>query len=1267
MKITAVMWNSYLPLFRKAAKSIGTDLCIHATRDLEDKPEKVRQVIRDCESADLILLYRTGSLFWTEIEDEIRRIGQTIPIVCVGYDPSYWLLSTVDPAIVATTYAYISYNGRSNIENLLKYLPTCLLGINRSPQPPIPVPWEGICHPDAARDALTMEEFMDWYPARNAPWIAVLLSRTAWVTGNLAMEHLVIRSLEEKGLNVIPVFTYAVRDDALGAAGMADVIERFLLSGKMPKISALVKLVSFFVGASKEDSSSSANPGRGVSVLSRLGVPVFQPIIAYYTSISRWEEENTLTGDIGWSVALPEFEGVIEPIIIGAQAEGGEPSGQRRPIPDRVEKLARRVARWVRLTATPRAERKVAFILHNAPCAGVEANIGSAAHLDSLESVARILATMKKEGYQVTHPASGEELARLFLDKKAISEFRWTTAGDIVAHGGCLARIPRDEYTAWFAFLPERTQAEMTDAWGEPPGKGMVFEDTILVTGLSFENAIVCVQPKRGCYGAKCDGEVCKILHDPHVPPTHQYLATYHWIDQVFGADLIIHVGTHGNLEFLPGKGVALSGTCYPDIAIGDMPHLYIYNADNPAEGAIAKRRSYACIIDHLMPVMEQAGLYDELEDLERILDEYESARYDPARAHALAHEIGEAIQKAHLEREFPVNHDTDIGDILPRLHEQLSRLRLTKIPVGMHIFGNIPDDGKEIALIRAVLEYETGPGSLQAAIAGEMGYSSPILVSEPKAGTSGDCDPDGRIREEISARAARIITAVLAGGKTGAAIGLPGSDPGTVDLLVSRILDIHERIQASDEMRALLSAMNGSYIPPGPSGLITRGRDDILPTGRNFYSLDPHRLPSRSAYTVGEQLAYALLKRYREEHGQLPESVGYYWMANDVMWTDGEGLAQLFALIGVRPVWQGNGRVKSFTIIPPDELGRPRIDILVRASGIIRDNFPHLIELLDDAVSAVAALDEPDGINYVRKHAREAVQEQDSSWREATLRIFAGMEGTYSSGVNLAVYAGAWKEEADLADIYLAYNGYAYGRGVSGTASHGQFAKALSTVGVTFNKMPTDEYDLLGCCCYFANQGGMTAAARQLSGKEIPAYFGDTREPGQARVNTLGDEIRRVVRSKILNPRWIEGMKEHGYRGAAEISKRVGRVYGWEAATQEVDDWIFDEVAETFVNDPQMRDFFAEKNPYALEEMARRLLEAEERGLWDADPEILEELKNSYLEIESWMEDEEHVGEFQGGSVDIITRADAPEWDASMLQVLGQVRGKMHKREQNG
>lgn len=1280
-RITAVVWHSHATCLRNAAAKVAAELAVqvYSARYLQEGKEDMTAALADLAAADLIFFYRsTGETVWDQLEEAVRGLGR--PVVCVAHDPALWVLSTVPAAVVAKCHTYIVQGGEENFARMLRYLAAVVLGEPFSVDEPVVFPWEGIYHPDAPMAFTAVEDYLAWYQPRG-PVVGILFARNQWVNQTLAVEDALIRALEARGLSVIPAFCYSLRDESLGTRGSDQVMrEYFLDRDERPRVAAVVKLLFFFLSARsrtddflREDVAAS-----GVKLLQKLGVPVFQPVVSFYKTVEEWEADpQGLEQDIAWTVAMPEFEGVIEPVFLGAARRMGEME-VRQPVPERVERLADRVAKWVSLRQKPVNERRVAFMLHNNPCASVEATVGGGAHLDTLESVARILRRMQEAGYRVEAPASGRELIDTIMERKAVSEFRWTTVQEIVDKGGALKLMPVNEYREWFNGLSPRVKERLTEAWGAPPGEvkngvpaAMVHQGKIVITGVRYGNAVVCVQPKRGCAGARCDGQVCKILHDPDIPPTHQYLATYRWLEQEFGADVIVHVGTHGNLEFLPGKGVGLSGECYPDLAIGTMPHLYIYNADNPPEGTIAKRRSYAVLVDHMQTVLARGGLYDELAELERYLEEYEKAKIaDPARAHMLEHLVVQEIKKTNLDQQVPVDGGhAAFSSIVEKAHAALSLIRNTYIQDGQHIFGDIPQGWRRVEFLSTILRFDSGEKiSLRRAVARLMGLDLAELLADqgrysPRHGKS-----YGALLEEIDGASRAFVNILLHGQPVTAAeaesvLGEGLLEPGYLEelnALLPRVLDLNNRVEASREIEALLDGFAGRYIPAGPSGLITRGRDDVLPTGRNFYSLDPYRVPTRAAWEVGKRLAEKVLAKHLAEEGRYPENIAIYWMCTDIMWADGEDLGQMLYLLGCRPKWLPNGRVAGIEVIPLKELGRPRIDLTVRVSGITRDNFPNCVELLDEAVQAVAALNESLEQNFVRKHTLAQLDGQDDpqAWRDATLRIFASKPGTYQAGVNLAVYASAWKEEKDLADIFVYWNGYAYGKDVFGKEAFRQLQAGLKTVDVTYNKVVTDEYDLFGCCCYFGTHGGMTAAARVASGKELRTYYGDTREPEHVEVRTLADEIRRVVRTKLLNPKWIEGQKRHGYKGAGDIAKRIGRVYGWEASTREVDDWIFDDITRTFVLDEENRKFFQEHNPWALEEIARRLLEAAQRGLWEADPEVLEGLKEAYLEVEGWLEEKmgEVKGDFQGGAIDILTAEEVGDWGARMQEMKAKL-----------
>ncbi len=1261
MKLFTIMWSNYVPPLRAACSAGGLELTAYSNKQINLCPELLDAVREAMDEADVVLIYRTSDPFWEELEPDIREAGKGCPVIVTGSDPSLWGLSTVEPTVSATVHTYLLYNGDENLTNLVRYLRAVLFDEKTYFREPTPLAWEGIHHPLLDGVFTDTGEYLDAYCAAlgepASGWVGLLYSRSNWVNRNMEVERSLIASLEEQGLGVIPAFFYSIKDVNLGNRSGAEVIEQYFVSGGEPLVQGIVRLSSFFLASGGRATGEQDAPA-GVELMKRLNIPLFCPLISYYKDADQWlADPEGLGRQVGWSIAMPEFEGVIEPMVIGASQGTANPEEERyEPLPDRIDCFAARVAAWLRLGRKPPAERKVAFILHNNPCVSVEASVGGGAHLDTLESVSRIMHAMREAGYAIDPPADGKALIDEILNRKAVSEFRWTTVEEIVAKGGALDRLEPERYLPWFGELSEAARNRMIEAWGSPPGEekdgvpaAMVLDGRILVTGVRYGNAVVCAQPKRGCAGARCDGEVCRILHDPDVPPPHQYVATYKWLSREFRADVLIHVGTHGNLEFLPGKATGLSSGCFPDIGIDTMPHLYLYNADNPPEGTIAKRRSNAVLVDHMQTVMAPGQLYGDLDALERLLEEYRRFRgVEPGRAHTISHLIADAVKGLALV-EGEVTHD-NIDEKVIEIHNTLALLKGTRIPKGMHVFGSLPEGEALAEFVYAVVRYENGPESLRGMVAGAL---------EPGEGES-----DTAFRDRVD-ETARLLCKdflergiPLSDGFLAACSVRPDRD--AVHRIERFIRDVRDRVLATDEIGALFNGFNSGYVEPGPSGLITRGRPDILPTGRNFYSLDPHKLPSPAAWETGRMLAEKTLEKYRAEEGTWPENIAFYWQCTDIMWTEGEGLAQMLFLLGMRPLWQSNGRVRDFSVISLEELGRPRIDITVRVSGITRDNFPASIDLLDEAVRAASALPEPPDMNFVRKHTLERLAEADpldeQARRAATYRIFASMPGTYQAGTQLAVYASAWKTEQDLADVFLYWNGYAYGKGVFGDQAHGSLKESLKSVRLTFNKTVTDEYDLTGCCCYFGTHGGMINAARVVSGSEIRNYYGDTREQGEVGVRTLEEEVRRVARGKILNPAWIEGMKEHGYKGAGEISKRVGRLYGWQATAGAVDGAVFDDIARTFLMNDENREFFEENNPWALEEMGRRLLEAAQRGLWQPAEDVRDELTNLYLEIEGWIEERmgEVQGGFQGGSIDIMTMEDVAEWKKRMAEVLG-------------
>ncbi len=1285
LSIVSIMWGSYLPAFIKAAReSCYLDLTIFSQKEILNDSDVLEDFFSAASTADAILFYWTHDPFFEEIRARMDQISKRAVIITISYDPANWgLCATVSPSDCARAYGYMAEGGPENYKRLLEFTAS-FIRPEIEIRNPVPMPWQGILCPPDRQVFERFEDFVAVHPFDHDMTVGLLFSRHTFTNGDACLEEALIRAFASRGVNVLPVFCDGTPDPEAGSLGPVKAAETYFFDkeGK-PLIHALINLHYFFLGREKDDDAGETGvAAQSVNLFKELDVPVFKPVISYSRSVKEWEEDpQGLTAEVCFGIAMPEFEGNIEPVMVAASRKVRDEKNDtsfelRELIAERIDHLADRVKNFIRLGRKSVEERRVVFVFHKNECAGLEAGIGGAAGLDSGESVVRIMKKMAEKGYAVNNiPESGEELMQLILDRKAIAEFRWTTVDEIISKKGHLALLDTAVYQQWFDELPQKARAEITEGWGLPPGQemngvppSMVHEGKLVITGLNFGNVNVIMQPKRGCAGARCDAQVCKILHDPDIPPPHQYIATYMYMEKIFMADVIIHVGTHGNLEWLPGKGAGLSNACWPDIAIGKLPHLYIYNSDNPAEGVVAKRRSYAVTVNHLQAMLTISDTYEGLRDLEDLLNQYHQAADDPARAHQLEHLIQESIDRNNLRKEIDAASARNFHEVAQRCHELISSVKNSQTSVGMHVFGKIPQKEDLAEYINTILRFDTNNELNTRRLVFDL-WQEDIFDALRNPGGSGKCSrPYSDLLFEADRKAGKIIARIIEKQDLKSILmsecdRLPGRDLlKRFEAFSDIVLDVAGRINDSQEIDSLFNAMAGGHVPAGPSGFISRGRIDILPTGRNLYNVDPTRIPTKAAWQVGVRLADALVERYKNEEGTFPESVGMVWFASDIMRSDGEQIGQIFHLLGVRPKWKANGQVDGFDIISPEELGRPRIDVNIRVSGITRDCFPDTVRYVDEAVCAVALLNEDHQSNFIRKHVMEhAAQkgldpEDKEDFRRLSFRVFCAQPGVYKAGVNLAVYASAWKTDQDLADVYLFWNGYAYGSGENsfGVEAHTELVENLKRVQVTFDKHISDETDFLKCCGFYSNYGGMTVAAKTLSGRSPKTYYGDTRDPANVSVTDFADELRRVVRAKLLNPKYIKGMKEHGYKGAGDLNKRIGRVYGFGATTGEVDDWIFNEITKTFMLDPEMKQWFEKVNPWALEEIGRRLLEAETRDIWKPDPQLLEQLREAYLDTEACLEDRmgDVTGDFQGGAVDIMTSDDVESWNEKIKDI---------------
>ncbi len=1263
IRIFTVLWETHLPMLDRIKGSLEEEILINTPRTIEQSGISDDDLLKTIESCDATIIYRQNSDFSERIRALLYPVKEKLRIINFANDPSLWDLTSVDHDVAVKAYEYMLTGGDENLGRMIDYVAKTLCGKAGEPLPPIEFPWQAVVSPEDGE----MYESIDGYIKErvkdpNLPFVGVLASRPALLMDGLIIEKEMCRHLSENGLNPLLVFCDWSAKPDFGALSPSGVVKKFFARDDEPLVDTVIKMTTTFIGEDRDPGCKEAIP-ETAGYLCRMNVPVYQPVMMSEMTVPQWEESIGLAGDIAWHISFPEFEGIIDPYVVSSNID--ENGNRRRvSVPERMNRLAERIANHVALRRKPNSEKRVAIFLNNYPCNGVEANVGNAAGLDSLESIADLMKRLEEQGYRVDPPKDGKELIDTILGRKALSEFRWTTIQSIAANGGVLHAMDVDEYLRYFSTLTEKAQEDVKSTWGEPPGKAMVLNNRILITGVEFGNVAVIVQPKRGCYGARCDGQVCKILHDPACPPTHQFLACYHYFEDIWGADAIVHTGTHGCMEWTPGKGVGMTESCYPDIVMRSTPHFYIYNSDNPSEGLVAKRRSYATLIDHMQHLMTEVNLYGGYSELDGLLKEYGVAHTDPVRSDELKSKIIAKAEELKFGR-LGLSPEMSLYEVTKICHEELSRMRNSLMNKGLHVLGKMPQGDDLASAVTSIVRYGEEHDSLRDCICDLVGRDLSALYKDKGAyDEEFDCSNEEIIRR-VDDLTKSFVGCILNGKTVEESLKEIGLDSdGDVSgfaPFVETIHDVSDRISSSDEIGAMVNALNGGFVPPGPSGYITRGEYRIVPTGRNFYSMDPHAVPSKSAYSSGCKIAKVEIERYLEDTGEIPESLGFFWTMGELISTGGEQMSQMMYLLGAEPVWNGEGRVKDFRILSLEELGRPRIDVSVNVSCILRDNMMNAIDFMDSVVSAVADLDEPLEMNFVRMHSLQSIKDgMDES--DANARFFGAPPGTYTSGVNLAVFASAWKEDSDLANVFVRTKGHGYGGGRNGKPMYEQFATVLSRTKAVMEGSASDENDLLSCSCHFSNIGGMVSACRYLSDSEVKAYCIDTRDPRDISVGTLKEEIERAMRNRTLNPEWLEGMKAHGYKGANDIAKRVVRMFGWQATTHEVDDWLFDASVEAFVDDDEMREFFEKNNIYALEELERRLLEAQARGLWNPDPDTLERLKEAYLKIESELEEMAGDGEFQGGSIDMFTQKDVLEWDQ---RGVSDITSRIHSKKQ--
>ena len=1126
---------------------------------------------------------------------------------------------------------YLAKGGFANFEQLLYYFYNHFSEGNVACSDPIDQRNEGIYHPDFPLD-IELDDYLTRHVKPKRPTVGLWFYQTYWLNNNLAFVDAIIRSVEAHGANVIPVFHLRYKDADKGNNGADHIVEHYFMNEGKPRIDVLINPLLF--------SLSLASP-EYEGLLDKLGVVCIQAMMSM-GPYADWLEsvQGMRTMDVSFNAAQPEFDGnlITVPVATREQEKIDPITGgllnKYMPIPERIDKMVRLSLNWAKLRAIPNNEKKVAIIFHHYPPR--DDRIGCAAGLDSFASVINILDIMKEEGYIVEKSyEKGDDLANDVLSRMT-ADRRWLTPEKMAeraeAHAGA------DKYIGWHQELPEKIRDKMVTDWGEMPGDLFVHDDQLHFAGLVNGNVFITIQPPRG----HLEG-LEKNYHDMYLSPPHHYLAHYRWIRDVFKADAVIHVGKHGSLEWLPGKALGLSESCYPDLAIMELPNIYPYIINDPSEGTQAKRRSYACIIDHLTPVYTNADLYEDLAKVENLLADYAtSVKEDENKIDVLRPMIWEAVEEANLDKDLEIDESTVMADFdrfLEKLHSYLSELGDTMINDGLHTLGLPPEKERLVEFLAQLTRIANGDvPSMRESLVNAWGFDyDKLLDNRGKMLPEFGGRTGGQIIAQVHASTLALLQKFVANGFDTTSIStLLSEDLQGPSRDIEEVLDyiggsLKDNIAATtEELSATLTALSGHFVKPGPSGSPTRGQADILPTGRNFYSVDPNKIPSPAAWEVGKQLGDTLLERYIDEKGTYPDSVGIIVYGGSTMRTRGDDIAEIYYLMGLKPVWQkGSGNVNGLEVIPLEELGRPRIDVVPRVSGFFRDGFPNLMERIDEAVAIAASLNEPLESNMIRRHVLADVEDykkdgmsEDEAMREATFRVFSCPPGTYGAGVAELVESKNWESQDDLGESYIRYSSHAYGRGSYGNQKPKTFKKLLSRMDLTVKNEDSREYDMMSCTDYYNYYGGLIVAAKTVRGELPMAIMGDSSDPKRVKMRTTFEEAKHILRSRLVNPKWLEGMKRHGYKGAGDISHMMDVVLGWDATAEVVDDWMYASLAEKYALDPEMKEWMKEVNPYALQNILDKLLEAINRGMWQADKEMEQQLMEEYLEMEGEIEE---------------------------------------------
>ena len=1271
----------------RAADEVATDLVARSESDL-DEPEAVEAFCEELTDCDVAVLWLHGDKDsmpgYDRALDRCYEAG--IPVIVKATGDAFAIEDTTVPGTVRETVSeYLERGGSANLANCVRYLADRFTPETPGYDDPVALPTEGVYHPD--HPGASVEELYATLDD-GRPTVAVWFYESHWTHENTRYVDALVRAIEAEGANALPVFCNPVTDSE-EQEDAEWVVDNWLTSGTgEPIVDAVCSSFMFSLSMAERGRDANDEGGDAEEVfLKRLGVPVIQTVT---TMRSRSRYDSSDTGVMGFelalSVALPEFDGnVITHPISGKErtddeAGIGSAPKQHFPIEDRVDHAASLVVNWAELRYTPNNDKNVAVVLHNYPPS--DDGIGTAFGLDSPESTVNLLSELRKRNYDLggRFPDSGEELIETLTSQLTLDD-RWVAPEDV--RDLSVDVVPSEQYAEWWADADPDFRENVLEEWDDPP------ERPFAIPGAVFGNVIVTVQPPRG-FGM----DPSKVYHDSDLQPPHDYYAFYKWLREEFDADAVVHLGTHGSLEWLPGKTVGLDAESAPDALVSDLPNVYPYIVNNPGEGTQAKRRSYAAVVDYLTPPMANAGTYDDLAELEELADQYREAGSEAGETveRLLREKIDELDLAVELGLEGDIDEKADvrgpeeagttlaegavsgdevsIDELVERVHAYLTDVKTTQIRMGLHTLGEPPESDRLVEYLIALTRLENpGAPSLRESVAGVLGVEYETMLDSP-----GEYDETlgmtySQAADEVHDMSVELVE-TLADHGFDVPEAEPDAGPGDETTMNLMVVDIdalgdarvtggaHDGLRealayiceeaaprvlgAEAEIPRTADALNGEYVPPGGSGAPTRGGVDLLPTGRNFYTLDPRKIPAKSAWAVGREVAEETLERHHNTEDEYPEEIGVVAWGTPTVRTRGETIAQVLALMGVEPIWTDAGRIDDVEPIDLDDLGRPRVDATTRVSGLFRDAFPQAAGVVHDAVEAVVDLDEPHDMNYVKKHVDEEAEELEAEGmdpdeaRDAAMpRVFTTRPGGYGAGTNKAVDEGNWDDRSDLAEVYVQWGGYALGSRGRVSEDHDAFRRRLGSVDATVKIEDTMEQDEFDSSDWYAFHGGFITAVTEVSGEEPASYVGDSSDPDNVSVYTNEEKVRKAMRARVLNPEWLDSMEEHGYKGAGDLSQTVDVTLGWDATTDVVSDTLWEAVAEKYAFDEDRQEWMRDVNPWALESITDTLLEAIERDLWDADDDTEERLTDLNLRVDGDLEERSSnpdvVGEVTG------------------------------------